>query len=168
MLIRRATLTDVPLIMQLVAEVVPVMTASGNLQWNNEYPNVAVFEDDINHDQLWVADIDGAIAGVAALTLGPEPDYAAAGIDINILSIVTHRLAVSPRYQGMGVAAALLNQAELVAHSKNIKSLTVDTSVNNQATQKLFPKLGYKFAGEIDLAGKPGLRFYCYQKLLDA
>lgn len=167
MLIRQATLTDIPGIMQLIADVVPVMIASGNLQWNNEYPNPAVFEQDIQQNQLWVADIDGAITGVAAFTKGPEPDYAAVGIDINIPSIVTHRLAVSSNYRGLGIAAALLNQAETVARSNGISKLSVDTNVNNQATQKLFPKLGYRLAGEINLTNRPGLRFYCYEKTLD-
>jgi ribosomal protein S18 acetylase RimI-like enzyme len=166
MLIRQATLADISGVMQLIADVVPAMIASGNLQWNSEYPNPAVFEQDIKQNQLWVADIDGAIAGVAAFTIGPEPDYAAAGIDINIPAIVTHRLAVSSNYRGLGIAAALLNQAEIVARNHNIKCLCVDTNVNNQATQKLFPKLGYRLAGEINLTMRPGLSFYCYEKTL--
>ena len=36
------------------------------------------------------------------------------------------------------------------------------------ATQRLFPRLGYRFAGEIGLAFRPGLRFFCYEKRLEA
>jgi RimJ/RimL family protein N-acetyltransferase len=42
----------------------------------------------------------------------------------------------------------------------------VDTNSENAATQRLFPKLGYRFAGEIKLAFRPGLRFFCYEKRL--
>ncbi|WP_428330134.1 N-acetyltransferase family protein [Mucilaginibacter sp.] len=166
MLIRLATLKDIPQIMQLIAEVVPIMIASGNFQWDNTYPNAEVFERDIELNQLWVADVDGNIAGVTAITTDQEPEYAQAGWDINQTAIVTHRLAVSAQYRGLGIAAALLQQAEEVAIEKGIAILRVDTNSSNQATQKLFPKLGYVFAGEIGLGFRPGMRFYCYEKII--
>jgi GNAT superfamily N-acetyltransferase len=166
MLIRLATLTDIPQIMQLITEVVPVMNAAGNMQWDNTYPNPQVFENDIALNQLWVADIDGRIAGITAITTDQEPEYADVGWDIAQTAIVTHRLAVSPQFQGKGVAAALLVQAEVVGINRGIKILRVDTNTNNLATQKLFPKLGYLFAGEIGLGFRPGMRFLCYEKVL--
>jgi GNAT superfamily N-acetyltransferase len=164
MIIRPATLTDVSPIMQLIAEVVPAMIASGNFQWDNVYPNATVFENDVALNQLWVAEIDGSIAGVAAITTDQDPEYAQVGWDINETAIVTHRLAVSAKHRGMGIAAALLMQAEQVAISRGINILRIDTNSGNQATQKLFPKLGYRFAGEIGLGFRPGMRFYCYEK----
>ncbi|MES2112633.1 MAG: GNAT family N-acetyltransferase [Bacteroidota bacterium] len=166
MLIRLAIFSDIPAIMNLIAEVVPLMRASGNMQWDDTYPNPQVFEKDIEQNQLWVADIDGGIAGVSAITTDQEPEYADVGWDINETAIVTHRLAVSPRYQGRGVAAALMEQAEIVAQKRGITKLRVDTNTQNQATQKLFPKLGYKCAGEIGLGFRPGMRFLCYEKIV--
>ncbi|NHA04084.1 GNAT family N-acetyltransferase [Mucilaginibacter sp. HC2] len=166
MLIRLATLNDVPQIMKLIAEVVPIMIASGNLQWDNNYPNSTVFTTDINKNQLWVAEVEGQIAGVTAITTDQEPEYAKVGWDITEIALVTHRLAVSPQYRGLGIAAALLLQAENEAQLRDIKILRIDTNTSNQATQKLFPKLGYLYAGEIDLSFRPGLRFCCYEKRL--
>ena len=165
--IRRATLADIPGIMKLIAEVVPVMNASGNFQWDSTYPNAVVFEKDIELDRLWVADSKGDIAGVSAITTEQEPEYAEVGWDLNETAIVTHRLAVSTRYQGQGVAAQLMQQAEDEALKGGIKTLRVDTNTANAATQRLFPKMGYVFAGEIGLGFRPGLRFYCYEKRLD-
>jgi GNAT superfamily N-acetyltransferase len=166
MIIRQATLIDIPNILKLIAEVVPAMIAAGNLQWDNNYPNAIVFTNDIEQNQLWVAEVDNQIAGVSAITTDQEAEYEKVGWDIAELAIVTHRLAVSTRFRGLGVAAALLQQAEKVALHQNIKTLRIDTNTLNQATQKLFPKLGYIFAGEIDLGFRPGLRFYCYEKRL--
>lgn len=166
MIIRLATLQDIPEIMTVIREVVPLMIASGNLQWNDDYPNVAVFENDVALNRLWVADFDGAIAGVAALTTDAEPEYEQAGIDITAAAVVTHRLAVSTRFAGRGIAKALLNKAEEVAIQKGIKFLRTDTNSNNKATQKLFPTLGYIYKGNITLALRPGLNFYCYEKEL--
>ncbi len=167
MIIRLATLNDMTGIMQLIAEVVPAMNAAGNFQWDSTYPNTGVFENDIDHNQLWVADADGDIAGIAAITTDQEPEYAEVGWDLDETAIVTHRLAVSTRYRGQGIGAKLLQQAEQEAISRGIKTLRIDTNSNNKATRQLFPKLGYEFAGEIGLGFRPNLRFYCYEKRLD-
>ena len=166
MTIRLATLDDVLAIMQLVAAVIPVMQASGNFQWDNTYPNAKVFENDIALNQLWVADVDGEIGGITAITTDQDQEYAEVGWDITETAIVTHRLAVSVNHRRKGIAEALLKQAEIVAQSRGIKILRIDTNSNNKATRLLFPKLGYEFAGEISLSFRPNLRFYCYEKLI--
>ncbi|WP_413668902.1 GNAT family N-acetyltransferase [Mucilaginibacter sp. Mucisp86] len=167
MTIRLATLSDIPQILTLITDVVPVMKAAGNFQWDNDYPNKQVFTEDVGLNQLWVAEIAGSIAGVAAITTDQDAEYAQAGLDITETAIVTHRLAVNIDYQGRGVAAALLKQAEYEAIQRAISILRIDTNIANQATQKLFPKLGYVLAGEISLDIRPGLRFLCYEKRLN-
>jgi len=152
--------------MQLVSKVVPLMQAAGNFQWGNDYPNPEVFTKDIAITQLWVAEMEDEVVGVSAITTDQDPEYADAGWDINDKAIVTHRLAVDPDRQGMGIAKALMMQAEVVAKTTGITILRVDTNSENKATQALFPKLGYQFSGEISLAKRPGLRFFCYEKLL--
>lgn len=166
MQIRLAVREDVASLMELLKRVVPLMRAAGNLQWDETYPNARVFERDIELGQLWVAEIDGAIAGVAAVTTDQEPEYAQVGWDIDEAAVVVHRLAVDPALRGAGVAGALMGKAEEVAVERGIRVLRVDTNTQNEATQRLFPKLGYGLAGEIGLGFRPGLRFYCYEKRL--
>lgn len=103
MLIRRCSSADIDKVMALVHRVVPIMRAFGNLQWDEEYPNVSVFSKDIQLLQLWVADIDGEIAGFAAITTDQEPEYADVGWDIDERSIVVHRLAVAPPFRARGL-----------------------------------------------------------------
>ncbi|WP_310394455.1 GNAT family N-acetyltransferase [Hymenobacter sp.] len=166
LLTRRATAADVPAILALIRRVVPLMHASGNFQWSIDYPNEAAFQRDIEQHQLWVAELDGTVAGVAALTTDQDAEYAQADWDATEAALVTHRLAVDPGAQGKGVALALLEQAEKQALAQGLRVLRVDTNSENAATQRLFPKLGYRFAGEIPLAFRPGLRFFCYEKRL--
>ena len=167
MLIRLAILNDIQNIMQLVSEVVPLMIAGGNLQWDSDYPNPEKFADDIAHGKLWVAEIENKIAGVSAITTDQDPEYADVGWDLSEIAIVTHRLAVSVHHRGLGVAEALLQKAEDEALRRGIITLRIDTNSMNTATQKLFPKLGYIYAGEIGLSYRPSLRFFCYEKRLD-
>jgi len=168
--LRRADENDIPAIMVVIRKVVPLMRAAGNLQWDDAYPNPEVFMRDIAKKQLWVAQIDDSgtstIAGVAAITEDQEPEYARVGWDINEPAIVVHRVAVDPEYRGRGIAEALMRQAEVVAAERGIHVLRVDTNSQNQATQRLFPKLGYTFFGETELGFRPNLRFLCYQKRL--
>jgi ribosomal protein S18 acetylase RimI-like enzyme len=164
--IRLAALTDVSKIMRLIDDLVPVMNAAGNYQWDNHYPNSGVFESDIAQNQLWLAEESANIAGIIAITTHQSPEYIEAGWDINERTIVVHRLAVNIHYQGKGIAANLMKQAEMVAEQRNLNKVRVDTNVVNAATNKLFPKLGYVYAGEISLWHRPGMRFNCYEKIL--
>lgn len=166
MTVRLATLDDIPAILELIRRVVPLMRASGNLQWDDQYPNAAVFENDIAQDQLWVTELDYKLVGLAAITTDQEPEYAQVGWDLSETAVVVHRLAVDPEVRGRGIAARLMAQAEAVARGRGIDVLRIDTNTQNEATQRLFPKLGYRFAGEIGLGFRPGLRFYCYEKRL--
>jgi len=166
MIMRLAKLEDIKPIMELVAAVVPVMQASGNFQWDHTYPNAEVFYNDIALNQLWVADVDGEIGGVVAITTHQNAEYASIGWDITETAIVTHRLAVSVNHRRQGIAEALLKQAEVVAQHRGIHTLRIDTNSNNKATRLLFPKLGYEFAGEVAFSFRPNLRFYCYEKLI--
>ena len=149
MRIRLATREDLPALMDLMRRVVPLMLASGNQQWDETYPNETVFQRDIDLAQLWV-------------------DYAQVGWDIDEPAIVVHRLAVDPAFRGSGIAGALMHKAEEIAVERGITVLRVDTNTQNEATQRLFPKLGYQLAGKISLKFRPGLRFFCYEKRLPA
>ena len=164
--LRPGALDDIPAILLLIRKVVPLMRAAGNLQWDDVYPNAEVFARDVAVGFLWVVEVPTGIAGVAAITTDQEPEYAQVGWDISEPAIVTHRLAVDPDLRGQGIAAMLLARAEVIAVERGIAVLRVDTNTQNQATQRLFPKLGYILAGEISLGFRQGLRFLCYEKRL--
>lgn len=166
MRIRLAKEEDIPLLMEMVRRVVPLMRMQGNLQWDEDYPNEAVFREDIHLERLWVAEIDGALSGVVALTTDKEADYDQADWDNEQPAVVIHRLAVDPPFHGSGVAKALMHKAEQVASARGLSIIRTDTNSANEATQKLFPRMGYRFAGEISLRARPNLRFLCYEKHL--
>ncbi|HTF64394.1 MAG TPA: GNAT family N-acetyltransferase [Edaphobacter sp.] len=163
---RLAKTDDLSSLMTMVRRVVPLMRAQGNLQWDDNYPNESVFLSDIERSRLWVAEIEGNVAGVVALTTDPEPDYIHADWDVAQPALVIHRLAVDPAFRGAGVARALMLKAEAIAISLGISVIRTDTNTENTATQRLFPSLGYRSAGEISLQSRPGQRFLCYEKQL--
>jgi len=168
MTLRPGTHADIPAIMQIIRAVVPLMRASGNLQWDDIYPNPEAFALDVDLNRLSVVEItrDNAthIAGVVALTTEQDPEYVEAGWDITIPAIVVHRLAVHPDFKGQGIARTLMLQAEVAARTQRIAEIRVDTNTQNLAMQKILLQLNYRYAGEISLAFRPGLRFACFDK----
>jgi len=166
--LRLATQADIPAIMQIIRALIPILHAAGNLQWDDTYPNPHVFAEDIAASQLWVVSVDNEIAGVIAPTTEQYPEYIEVGWDIHDPAIVVHRLAVNPKFQRKGIATVLLRHAEVVARAHNLPRVLADTNSHNQAMQRLLPKLGYTFSGEISIAFRPGMTFLCYEKLLSS
>lgn len=164
--VRRATEDDLNAILALVRRVVPLMRASGNLQWSESYPNRAVFLRDLVLEQLWVAEEQKKIAGVAALTRDSSPEYAQVGWNLEEPAIVVHRLAVDPEQRGKGIARQLMQQAEQIAREAGIALLRVDTNAENHAMQQLILALGYDFSGAFTFDNRPGLQFCAYEKPL--
>jgi len=150
--------------MKLIGEVVPLMNASGNLQWNKNYPNAGVFEKDMARAHLWVAEYKGQLAGVAAITDRLTPEYAQTGVGISRPVIVIHRLAVAPAFRGRGIAEAFLAKSEEIAVEQEIKQVWIDTNRENLIARNLFLKAGYLFGGEITYTSKPGLIFAAYYR----
>jgi GNAT superfamily N-acetyltransferase len=165
--LRLATSTDVPKILEIVKANLPLMRLAGNPQWDETYPLAQHFEADVELQQLWVAfdEERGEVVGCGALTESPEPDYAQAGCDLSLKSIVPHRMAIDPRCQRKGIATLFLRQAEQLAKDRGYSYVRIDTNKCNPAMPTLITKAGYEFKGEISLAGKPETyRYLCYEK----
>lgn len=166
MIIRQGRAEDIPAAMDIVRRAVPLMRAEGNLQWDDVYPSEQIFAHDVELGRLWVAEVNGRLAGISAVTTEQEPEYAEVGWDITEPAIVVHRLVVDPDLRGQGIAKALMRNAETVARSLALNLLRVDTNTQNRTVQRILLALGYSLAGEIGLAFRPGLRFFCYEKRL--
>eukprot|EP01039_Chlorochromonas_danica_P001656 gene1656-1809_t len=171
--LRRANHDDVDLIMVMIKEVVSLLNAEGNFQWNDGYPLASDFAQDIDKSELWLA-IDPAhdneIVGVGALTKDQYDEYADVGYDLNDLCIVPHRIAVRPSARGQGIAQLILLHGEKLAREEGIALIRVDTNAKNSKMRRIFEKLGYSYGGDVVFKHKPvvyeTMKFSCYQKKL--
>lgn len=162
LVLRKGTELDISDILVILKEIVPLMLEQGNPQWNSEYPAFSDFQVDVNNGDLWVALFQGEIVGFCAITKEQGEDYAAA-FDISKEAIVPHRLGVSIRARGKGVAKALLKQAEKIALDHSFQFVRIDTHRANTITNTLFPLLGYVYLKDITFAGETGT-YCCYEK----
>ncbi len=165
---RKASMEDLAVITKIVADSLPILHASGNRQWDENYPQETHFIADINNGELWAATCRGDVVGFVAITRDQPEEYSDCGLDISEEAIVPHRLAVAPSCRGAGIAKRMMKQAELVAVSAGISKIRVDTNSKNSIMQRLFHNLGYEYCGEIIFKNKPVLpevmKFVCFEK----
>ncbi|MCK1977196.1 GNAT family N-acetyltransferase [Jeotgalicoccus huakuii] len=152
MALRLAVMSDVPHIMDIVSRVIPEMHAVGNYQWDENYPNASVFQDDVKAESLYVFEEDGVIKGC----ITADDNHAFSYDDIpwelaRIDCLATHRLAIDPNFQGQGLAQKIIREIIEVGKQKGYLGIHTDTSLENKAMQYLFTKLGFEFKGNLNL-----------------
>ena len=165
MYIRLANTTDLPAIIDLMKRVIPVMQASGNEQWDNGYPNKAVFKDDINERNLFVLVLDNTILGTVTIDAMFPPEYNSISWKTSPNTYTFHRMMVDPEYQGKGIATAIFQFIEKRGKKMGLKSLRVDTNAYNKTMISLFEKFKYKQVGIVHFRNKTS-DFRCYEKTL--
>lgn len=165
--IRPATEGDLPAILEIVAQSVPIMQAAGNPQWNGRYPNEEVFRKDIAENSLYLCEWDGEAAGMVCVNREQPKDYAAVNWSSPEPAAAVHRMAILPALRGNGIGEALLAHAVRVAAEGGCVVLRTDTHSTNAAMNGLLQKCGYRFSGPVRLSNKPGL-YHCYEKAVQA
>ncbi|SLN37977.1 GNAT family N-acetyltransferase [Oceanibacterium hippocampi] len=79
---------------------------------------------------------DGALLGVAILTLRPEPMSGAPSAHLEVL-------AVAEGAEGRGVGRALMEATEAVAAGHGARSVTLHVFANNDRARRLYERVGY-------------------------
>lgn len=152
---RQATTDDAPAIWEILKGAIARRKADGSKQWQDGYPNPDVVNADIGKQIGYVLIVNGTVAGYSAVLINDEPAYA--DIDGKWLTygdfVVYHRVAISEKFLGLGLAQKMLNFIEDYAVQNNIKSLKVDTNFDNPGMLKILDKLGYTYCGEVYFRG---------------
>ncbi|MDA3854254.1 MAG: GNAT family N-acetyltransferase [Bacteroidales bacterium] len=165
MYIRVANIMDLPAIIKLMKRVIPVMLASGNEQWDDEYPTKEIFKKDINEHNLFVLIIDKQVLGAVVINAIFPPEYKHIPWKTSPNTYTFHRMMVDPEIQGKGIATALFRFIEKRGKKMGLKSVRVDTNTNNKTMRALFEKFNYTFVGIVHFRNKPS-DFRCYEKTL--
>ena len=172
-MIALAELSQIEQILEVTKACGEKMNAEGISQWNETYPNVEVFQNDIERGELYVfileAVPDGRQEMVACIVISTEMDEKYKSV--NWLSQTSdhyyiHRLAVHPDYQGNGIARKLIDFAEDLAVQNNKVSIRLDTFSKNLRNQKFYEVRDYKRLGSIYFPDQSEFPFYCYELLL--
>ena len=147
--IRKSTLADLPVILNLRDQAREIMRSYGNtFQWPDGYPRDDMFRKDIelagSHVML---DEEGTIVGTFALLPSPEVTYNVIydgqWLDDEPYHVI-HRIASTPGSHG--ILDALLDYCE-----SQVANIRIDTHEANIIMRKGLEKHGYQYCGIIHL-----------------
>ena len=169
MLFRNAREEEVPMLMGMVQDAVRYFRDSHIDQWQHGYPDADTLYEDIRLGRLFVVEKAEAALGMLAILTEPDPSYekvweGAWPNDLPYLSL--HRVCVSFRHKGQGIAGELFRGAEAWGRQQGFASFRVDTHADNRPMQRCLEKAGYVRCGLIHLVGgaEDGAPRIIYQK----
>ncbi|WP_114789924.1 GNAT family N-acetyltransferase [Niabella yanshanensis] len=164
---RKAETGDADRIWEIVQQAIERRRLDGSRQWQDGYPNPGTVQTDIENGWGFVLTNETGVVAYSALIENDEPAYDQ--IDGAWLTqgdfLVVHRVAVSDRVAGKGVATRLFKAIEGYAVAQQMPSIKVDTNFDNPAMLRILDKLGYHYCGEVILMGAPRKAF---EKVLGA
>lgn len=162
---RKAEIAEIPQIWDILQSAIRRRKEDGSDQWQDGYPNPEVVKNDIGKNAGFVLTDGETIVGYSAILINDEPEYAK--IEGKWLTnddfVVFHRVAISEKYLGKGLAQIMMGFIEDFARNNNVYSVKADTNFDNFAMMKIFEKLGYTFCGHVYFRG--GQR-KAYEKVL--
>ncbi len=165
--IRAAQTKDLEALMNITKACAQFMISKGIYQWNDHYPDRASFQRDIQRRELYIAEINGTLAGCICISSLKDPEY----LPVQWLSqtennLYIHRLAVHPHFQGQGYARKLMDYAEACAQQKGFESVRLDTFSQNKRNQLFYELRGYQRLEDIYFPKQSEHPFHCYELLL--
>ncbi len=139
---------DIESITALIQEAIKEMEKHNIYQWDEIYPTVKDFEDDIKKGNLYVAEENEKI--IALYVISAEADEAYNYTEWKYpseTSLVLHRFCVSPSFQNRGIGRKVLTEIELQVKNKGYDSIRLDVFTKNPYAQRLYRNNGYEVRG---------------------
>ena len=165
-----ASLEDMDALLAIGGEGSAYLKEQGVAQWQDNFPNEAVFQRDIAAGGCWLFTHEGAPAGCVSLYLTAEPVYDA--IEGKWLTegqsyATVHRLAVRAPYRGRGLADEMMQLCEDIALGRGFGSVRVDTHADNRPMRAMLERRGYVHCGVIYLTdgAEADPKRVCYEKV---
>src|SRR6218665_2377866 len=165
MLLRKAHLSEIPTIWEILQEAIEQRRQDGRQQWQDGYPNPQTIQNDIDSGFGYVIEENQEVIAYAAIIFDIEPAYNE--IQGKWLTnedyVVIHRVATSNNVKGKGVATQLFQLIEKLSVENQVFSIKVDTNFDNIPMLKIMDKLGYTYCGEVFFRGSARR---AYEKIL--
>ena len=166
MKIRKAKKSDLENIMRMYNSCVNGMIKNGIDQWDENYPNRDIIEEDINSKTYYVLEIKEQLIGGINIDENQDKTYLDIPWKDNSNSfLVVHRLGVKEEFWNKKIGKSLMLFAEKLVIDKQLKSIRLDTYSGNPKAMEFYIQLGYNELGTINL--KPNKNeYYCFEKII--
>ncbi|WP_214742787.1 MULTISPECIES: GNAT family N-acetyltransferase [unclassified Exiguobacterium] len=186
MKIRQATKQDskqiAPLMYQAIHEI--AYTLTGSTYTDEVLERLAMWvekpKNRLSHENIWVADIEGEVAGMIISYRGDEAEAldrpirewltahgSATELDVETEGFVQYidSLAVAEAFGGRGIGTKLIEHIVTVAKERGVPVVTLNVDQENPAAHRLYTRLGFQKEKEIDISGA---RFDYMKKEVDS
>ncbi|TLF38283.1 acetyltransferase [Lacticaseibacillus zeae] len=147
---RTATTNDIPDMMRVIASARKFSGDQGIPQWQGTYPDQAAIEQDIATGIGRVLVVDGKVAGLAALVVGPDPHYLridGEGWLADVPYLAVHRFALDGSIRGKQLSRVFFSNIMSEAYRRGFTDLRVDTHAQNVIMQHAITGMGFDFRG---------------------
>lgn len=158
---RKAVPAEADAIWEILQGAIARRKADGSEQWQDGYPNPEVIAKDMAKDAGYVLTDGEEVVGYAAVMVNDEPAYD--DLEGEWLTngdyIVVHRVAISEKQLGKGLAKIIFGHLERLALSKGIPSIKVDTNFDNGPMLHILERMGYTLCGTVYFRNSPRKAF---------
>lgn len=166
-MIRYANVSEIPDILHIARRCAALMAKNGIYQWNEAYPSMDIFENDIERNELYILKQSNKIVGTIVISTFMDDEYVPVQwLTPNSKNAYVHRLAVDPELQGKGFAQKLMDFAEARSREDGFASVRLDTFSQNKRNQKFYEKRGYQKLEDIYYPKQSEHPFHCYELVL--
>ncbi|MEF9952716.1 MAG: GNAT family N-acetyltransferase [Clostridium sp.] len=163
-MITKANINHLNEIITVLKDTIVSMNAQGLYQWNENYPNEKTIISDIDNEELFVKVEENSVKGFVVLNQLEDKDYEKLSwTSTRDTSLVIHRLCVSPKFQGSGVAKEIMEFTHSYAKENGYEYIRLDTSVKNTRSISVYEKHGYNNVGVISTEKGD---YVCFEKFL--
>ena len=153
---RKATINDMPYIMNIFKQAQNYFKENNIDQWQNNYPSEAIIMKDIKNNDSYVMVENEKIIATIYISFEEDEDYKKIYKGKWISEgdyCVIHRIAVDNTYKGKGIFKNLIKAVEQMCITKNITTIKVDTHEDNLNMQNALKKNGFKYCGIVYVEG---------------
>ncbi|MDS0525251.1 GNAT family N-acetyltransferase [Clostridium sp. SHJSY1] len=164
---RKAIETDINNIIGIIGQAQAYFKEQGINQWQDNYPNVEIINNDIENNNSYVLLKDENIVATAAVSFDEEKTYDSIYEGqwfSNDEYAVIHRIAVDNNCKGLGLSSQIIKNVEKLCLEKGVYSIKVDTHKENVSMQKLLKKNKFQYCGIIYL--EDGSKRIAFEKIL--
>lgn len=169
--VRLATTNDITAIMKIIKQAQGLLANDQIPQWQNNYPNRSIIEEDIAKKYSYVLIVDRAVAGVATLLQEEDPNYYKIyhgswekPNDTHYTSI--HRIAIAQDYHGQHLADLFFSHLLTLSHQLGYRQIRIDTHARNKRMQHIIAKVGFHYSGIVYMQGDEQDQRQAYQLFL--
>jgi len=159
--IKQASGEDIPVIEDILLDVVNWLDSTGNSLWTKEQVSWQRLSRDFSPGNFYIAYLDGEAVGCMAL-VDYDPVFWP-GIQKSE-SLFLHKLAVKRTGAGKGVSRALIDFAKNECNKRNIGYLRLDCDKFRDKVRQIYENEGFVCVDERCLFGKYHTAFYVWKK----